>query len=169
MDGRTKTLLRCGFMHFAWWLHLDFQPHLGPYLSIDIYNTQLNKYIYTMVQVLTMSGSWYNASQWMVFRRSLLHGWQSAFIISFNEIIPPTTSWSIYLPNRKIPPTISTFSSSTRWSKFGCFFFGKKTGSASNSSCKDTHWSYLVAALQNMVGSRCIRNLKKTLGWNRDH
>ena len=105
----------------------------------------------------------------MVCRRSLLHGWQSALIMSFNEIIPPTASWPIYLPNRKIPLTTSTFSSSTRWSKFGCFFFGTKTGSSSNSSCKDTRWSYLVAALQNMVGSRCVRNLKKTLGWNRDH
>ena len=32
-------------------------------------------------------------------------------IISFNEIIPPITFWSIYLPNHIIPLTISTCSS----------------------------------------------------------
>ena len=48
-------------------------------------------------------------------------------IISFNEIIPPITSWSIYLPNHIIPLTVSTCSSQKGGLNLDVFFcFNRK-------------------------------------------
>ena len=123
-----------------------------------------------MVRVLTMSGSWYNM---------LLHGWYSEGVSSTDDtqhlqfhsmksFRRQHVGQSIYLIAR-FHRQFQHFPPQQGGPNLDVSFSEKKTGSSSNSSCKDTRWSYLVAALQDMVGSRCVRNLKKTLGRNRDH